>query len=68
MCRHVGDARQAQTPSNEVMQNTTHGFMGGYGLGTASAAITRSAGISTCYLSRPAARSEAWARSVEAQR
>jgi uncharacterized membrane protein len=32
MCRHVGDARQRQTPSNEVMQSTTHSLMGGYGL------------------------------------
>lgn len=31
MCRHVGDAQQGQTPSNEMMQNTTHGLMGGYG-------------------------------------
>ena len=33
MCRHVGDARQGQISSNEVMQNTTHSLMGGYGLG-----------------------------------
>lgn len=49
MCQHVGDARQGQTPPNEVMQNTTHGLMGGYGLVCADSQIFELDGLGTGY-------------------